>query len=69
MGQYWLFRDMDARTSMDLAKLGESYFGVGEDLHKMLCRVPIPASITLHPEGRPEHELSFDVNRQRHASH
>ncbi|KAL1696472.1 hypothetical protein GGG16DRAFT_120752 [Schizophyllum commune] len=38
MGQYWLFRDMDARTSMDLAKLGESYFGVGEDLHKMLCR-------------------------------
>ncbi|KAL1703529.1 hypothetical protein EV121DRAFT_281057 [Schizophyllum commune] len=38
MGQYWCLRDMDARTSMYLGKLGESYFGMGEDLHKMLCR-------------------------------
>ncbi|KAI5894865.1 uncharacterized protein SCHCODRAFT_02571716 [Schizophyllum commune H4-8] len=68
MGQYWCLRDMDARTSMYLGKLGESYFGMGEELHKMLCRVPIPASITLHlKEDRSTDSRSMSIDRASQA--
>ncbi|KAL1746790.1 hypothetical protein HDZ31DRAFT_18717, partial [Schizophyllum fasciatum] len=58
MGQYWILRDMDARTTSALGKLGESFFDMGESLHEALCRVPIP-SFTLHPQVRPDVPAMF----------
>ncbi|TRM65171.1 hypothetical protein BD626DRAFT_628409 [Schizophyllum amplum] len=56
MGQYWILLDMDARRKEWLGKLGESFFGMNDELCKILCRVPIPA-FTLHPQEKPEFEL------------
>ena len=39
MGQYWLLLDLDARKTMGLGKLGESFFGMADDIFDALFRV------------------------------